>query len=104
MATTTLAFDQYAKEGKCVALMEGKDLRLGMPDGSKYAEPLLVIIPQEYSAKQLYLLKRILSLSDSIEGVKIMFYMKEVKLEGISEKDALILITRLNAIGISSAV
>lgn len=95
-------FARYAGEDKCVALVEEKMLTLGMPE--KYIEPFVLVAAQEYSEKQLYLLKRILPFYSSVVDARKTFYMREVKIEGFGEKDAWALHACLSEIGISSTV
>ncbi|UTY59814.1 hypothetical protein [Massilia sp. erpn] len=83
-AQTQSDFEQFASEGKCIALIENESLVLGMPEG--YSEPFVLVPPQEYTDKQLYLLKRILPFCGSIVAVKEMFYLKEVKIEDMARK------------------
>lgn len=102
LAVTSSEFEQYARENKCVALVEDGMLTLGMPEG--YVEPFVLVAPQEYSEKQLYLLKRVLPFCRSVVEARKMFYMREVKVEGFGDKDAWALQTSLHEIGINSTV
>ncbi|NHZ37354.1 hypothetical protein [Massilia rubra] len=102
LATTAVEFERYAREDKCVALLDHGVMMLGMPEG--WRDPYLVVPPQAYSQKQLYLLRRVLPFYASVEEAREMFYMKEVKLEDISMQDAVALQAALMELGIDSRV
>lgn len=100
LATSVAAVEQFASEDKCVALVEDAMFRLGRPEKKDDIEPYVLIVAQAYSAKQLYLLKRVLTLGGSMADTKDIFHMKAVKIEGMGGKDALTLSVRLKAIDI----
>lgn len=102
LAQTSEDFEQHASENRCVALIADGMLTLGMPEG--YVEPFLLVPAQEYSGKQLYLLKRVLPFLTSVVEAREIFYMKEVKIEGSGEKDVWALHVSLSEIGINSTV
>lgn len=77
-------------------------LTLGMPEG--YVEPYLLVLPQEYSGKQLYLLKQVLPFCSSVVEARKMFYMKEIKIEGFGAKNVWDLQASLSEIGIVSTI
>lgn len=101
-AQTQSDFEKFVNEGKCIALIENESLVLGMPEG--YLEPFVLVPPQEYTDKQLYLLKQILPFCGSIVAAKEMFYLKEVKIEGFGSNDAWALQAHLSEIGVNSTV
>lgn len=101
-AATQSEFEQYASQGKCVALIEDESVVLGTPAG--YVEPYVLVQPQKYSDKQLYLLRRILPFYSSVAEAKEKFYLKEVKIERFGTKDAWALQTNLSDIGVNSTV
>lgn len=102
LAQTSKDFEHHASENRCVALIADGLFRLGMPEG--YVEPFLLVPAQDYSSKQLYLLKRVLPFLTSIVEARETFYMKEVKIEGFGEKDLWVLQACLSEIGINSTV
>ena len=102
LAATPADFVQLASETKCVALIQDGMLTLGMPEG--YVEPYVLVPPQAYSDKQLYLLKRLYPIANSVVQMKEKFHMKEVKMEGFGGHDARSLQACLQAIGIVSTV
>lgn len=101
-ASTPVEFEHFAREDKCVALMRDDVLMLGMPDG--YSDPYLLVLAQEYSLKQLYLLGRLTGLGTAVLELRDTFYMKEVKFEHLTMADALARQAAFAALGIASRV
>ncbi len=102
LVTSSAEVEQHARDNKCVALLNNTVMMLGMPEG--YTEPYLLVLAQEYSMKQLYLLRRIWPHLTSVPKTREQFYMKEVKFEALGMAEALAHQAALRELGIASRV
>ncbi|NHZ41264.1 hypothetical protein [Massilia aquatica] len=102
LVTSSAEVEQHARDNRCVALLDNAVMVLGMPKG--YTEWYLLVLAQEYSPKQLYLLRRIWPHLTSVPATREEFYMKEVKFEALDMAPALAYQAALGELGIASRV
>ena len=104
LAASQSEFDQYAADGKCVAIKEAEWDMLGMPEGKAIIEYSLYIPKQNVFGEKLKSLRDLLRPELSLSEARLAFHSKSVKIESITKEYAEGVRSSLEALGISSEV